>query len=233
MEKKLIYALVFCCCLASSCSDILVATFEADTLNSPPDASLPGAPTGDAIQWHPDMTPQLKVQSSDISGSKALFYSGLAVDDPPPLASRWISFRGKNTDLTQTLWFKHTGQNMGSVILIDVADGHLNLMARMRINNDGEVGLATGIADLYSDVIGNLDPGSHTVIFTTFPARLRYNVTILQSSGRTITATEKPMITTNVLEFANPANPTLSFLQSGTSGNTYAIGSVSISRKEP
>ena len=122
---------------------------------------------------------------------------------------------------------------MGATVLIDVSDGHVHVMARMRIKSDGEVGLATSINDHYSDVIGNLGSGVHTVLFTTFPGTLRYNVSIIQESGPTITASNKPMITDNVLSFANPAHPMLSFLHSGSLGNTYAIGSVSISRREP
>lgn len=233
MKKYSLPLVVFIAFAASSCTKLLTATFESDALNSPPATNLPGAPSGDAIQFHEAITPQLTVQSSTISGDKALFYSNTALTDPPPVASRWIAFRGIEADLTQTIWFQHTGENMGSVIMIDVSDGHQNLIARMRIMPDGEVGLATAINDTYSDVIGNLDSGSHTIIFTATAQSLQYNVTILQSTGATITASNKPMITQNKLDFANPAHPTLSFLQQGTGSLTYAIGSVDISRKKP
>lgn len=219
--------------VASSCSKLLTATFESDTIGSPPATNLPGGPSGDAIEFHAAMSPQLKVQNSDISGGKALFYSNAVVDNPPSVASRWISFKGASTDLTKTIWFQHTGENMGSVIMIDVSDGHLGLMARMRIMPDGEVGLATNINDTYSNVIGTLAPGAHTIIFTASTSSLKYNVTIIQEAGPNITATNKPMITQNLLSFANPANPKLSFLQQGSGSLTYAIGSVDISRKKP
>lgn len=233
MKKFALSLVVFIAFAASSCTKLLTATFESDALNSPPATNLPGAPSGDVIQFHEAVTPQLKVQSSTISGDKALFYSNAALTDPPPVASRWIAFRGTEADLTETIWFQHTGENMGSVIMIDVSDGHQNLIARMRIMPDGEVGLATAINDTYSDVIGDLASGSHTIIFTTMASSLKYNVTILQSGGTTITASNKPMITQNKLSFANPAHPTLSFLQQGTGSLTYAIGSVDISRKKP
>ena len=218
---------------ASSCTKLLTATFESDVINSPPASNLPGAPSGDAVQFHEAIAPQLKVQSSTISGDKALFYTNAALSDPPPVASRWLAFRGIEADLTQTIWFQHTGENMGSVIMIDVSDGHLGLMARMRIMPDGEIGLATNINDTYSDVIGTLASGAHTIIFTVTTSSLKYNVTIIQAAGPTITATNKPMITQNLLSFANPANPKLSFLQQGSGSLTYAIGSVEISRKKP
>lgn len=218
---------------ASSCTKLLTATFESDALNSTPATNLSGPPSGDAVVFHEAIAPQLKVQSSTISGDKALFYTNAALSDAPPVASRWLAFRGIEADLTKTIWFQHTGENLGSIIMIDISDGHQNLIARMRIMHDGEVGLATAINDTYSDVIGNLDSGSHTIIFTAMASSLKYNVTILQSSGSTITSSDKPMITQNKLSFANPAHPTLSFLQEGTGSLTYAIGSVNISRKKP
>ncbi len=233
MKKFAFPLVVFVGCLTASCSEILTATFEDDAINSPPATDLPGSPRGDIIQFNPVMQPQLKVQNSDISGSKALHYTHVSIEDPPPVSDQWLSFRGIGTDLTETLWFRHTAENMGATILIDLSDGHVHLMARMRIKSDGEVGLATVINDQYSDVIGNLASGVHTVIFTAFPGTLRYNVSIIQESGPTITASNKPMITDNVLRFNNPAHPMLSFLHSGSLGNTYAIGSVSISRREP
>lgn len=233
MKKSAIPLIILTACIASSCAEVLNATFESDVINSPPATDLPGSPPGDVIQFHSAMIPQLKVQNSDISGNKALFYTDVAVSNPPPVASRWIGFRAKATALTETLWFRHTGENMGSNILIDVSDGHVHLIARMRISSSGEVGLSTTINDNYSDVIGNIGSGAHTIIFTTFPSTLKYNVTILRPSGPGITATNKPMITDDASAFSNPAHPTLSFLHEGTGGHTYAIGSVTISRKEP
>jgi hypothetical protein len=79
-----------------------------------------------------------------------------------------LSFKGVGTDLTKTIWFTHTGQNTGAShnVLIDVSDGHGNLIARMRIATDGQVGLATNILDNYTDVIGNIGSQVHTIIFT-------------------------------------------------------------------
>ena len=233
MKISALSAIVIIVFVASSCSELLTATFESDVINNPPATDLPGPPTGDVIQFNAAMSPQLQVQNSDISGDKALFYSNAIVDNPPPVASRWISFQAKETDLNQTIWFQHTGENMGSSILIDVSDGHGGLMARMRIRPDGEVGLSTDLTDAYSDVIGQLASGAHNIVFTVFPSTLKYNVTILQPGGPTITASNKPMITEDVSSFANPAHPKLSFLQEGSGTLTYAIGSVAISRKEP
>lgn len=236
MKKLSVYLLaVVASSLMLSCksSTILTASFEGDAINSPPATNLPGNPTGDVIEYHAAVEPQLKVQNSTISGSKALHYTNVPINNPPPLASRWVAFKGIGADLTETLWFLHTGDNIGATISIDASDGHGHLMARMRIASSGEVGLATNIADSYSDIIGNVGSGAHTVVFTMFPATLKYNVTIIKASGPAITAENKPMITDNVLSFNNPAHPTLSFLNSEGSGGTYAIGSVTITRKDP
>lgn len=225
-------------CLVCSCQStkVLVAGFEADAVNSPPATSLPGDPSGDVIQFNAAVEPQLKVQNSSIAGSKALHFTNVAIVDPGG-HNRWVSFRGIATDLTQPLWFTHTGQNSGVMrdVFIDVSDGHGHLMARMRIKPNGEVGLATTLVDNYSDVIGNIGSQVHTIVFSTTASTLKYNVTILKTSGPAITAENKPMITENVLSFNNPAHPSLSFRHSDAagSGDLYAIGSVTISRKKP
>ncbi len=239
MKKLSLYAIAITfCCLVSSCksSKILTATFEADAINSPPAKNLPGDPAGDVIQYHDAVQPLLKVQNSAISGSKALHYTTLTINNPPPLSSRYLSFKGIGTDLTETLWFTHTGQNDGSTIHIDVSDGHVHLMARMRISPNGDVGLATNINDgNYTNIIGNVGSETHTIVFTASPSTLKYNVTIIKETGPAITAENKPMITDNVSLFNNPANPTLSFLHPDNiaSNSTYAIGSVTITRKKP
>ena len=237
MKKLSLYSVAIAFyCLLSACQStkILTATFEADAINSPPAISLPGDPDGDEIEYHNAIAPLLKVQNSTISGSKALHYTALTINNPPPVSSRYLSFNGIGTDLSETLWFNHTGQNMGSTILIDVSDGHAHLMARMRISPNGDVGLATNISDAdYSDIIGNVGSETHTIVFTASPATLKYNVTIVKETPPAITAENKPMITDTAIYFKNPANPTLSFLHPDNAGTTYAIGSVTITRKKP
>jgi len=239
MKKLQVYlSAIVICAVMWSCktSAILTASFESDAINSAPATDLPGDPSGDVIEFHSDMTPQLKVQSSTIAGSKALHFTNVSIPDIPG-HQRWLSFKGVGTDLTKTIWFTHTGQNTGAShdFHIDVSDGHGNLIARMQIASNGEVSLATNIIDDYSDVIGNVGSQVHTIIFTVSASTLKYNVSIYPSSGPAITAVDKPMITENQLSFNNPAHPMLSFGHSEetASGHTYAIGSVSISKKKP
>lgn len=242
MKKLSVYlltsvALVVCSLISSCKSDkILSAGFEGDAINSPPNKTLPGDPAGDEIQYNSALNPQLKVQSSTIAGSKSLHFTSVAISDPGA-SERWVSFRGIGTNLAETIWFLHTGQNTGAAhdVLIDVSDGHGHLIARMRIKPDGEVALAKNIADYYTDVIGNVGSEVHTIIFTCSASTLKYNVSIFKTTGPAIVVENKPMITENALNFNNPAHPTLSFqhVQSSPPSHTYAIGSVSITRKKP
>ena len=237
MKKLFLYstAIAFYC-LLSACkpAKLLTATFEADAIDSPPAKVLPGEPAGDEIEYHNSITPLLKVQNSTISGSKALHYTALTVNNPPPLYDRYLSFKGIGTDLKQTVWFYYTGKNMGSTMLIDISDGVANVMARMRISPNGDVGLATNIGDAdYSDVIGNIGSETHTIVFTASPSTLKYNVTIIKETPPAITAENRPMVTQNANSFKSPNNPSLDFLHTNEDGSSYAIGSVTISRKKP
>lgn len=236
--KKLALSLIMLVSLFGwSCksSKILTATFEGDPVNGLPAKNLPGDPSGDVIEYHDAIQPRLKVQNSTIAGSKALNFTFNPINNPPTLSAQWLSFKGIGTNLTETLWFTHVGKNNGATVLIDVSDGHAHLMARMRINPNGDVGLAQNIGDDYTNAIGNVGLGVHTVVFTVTTSTLKYNVTIFPESGPAITAENKPMITDNPLYFNNPAHPMLSFLHQGSvpTGNSYAIGSVTISRKKP
>ena len=73
----------------------------------------------------------------------------------------------------------------------------------MRISPNGNVALA----DDFTNVIGSVGNGVHTVVFTVTTSALKYNVTVFPESGPAITAENKPMITDNPLYFNNPAHP--------------------------
>ena len=238
MKTLLVY--VFTVVLSSvlfSCksSRILSANFESDVVGNPPATNPAGAPAGDVIQYNPALTPQLEVQNSATAGEKALHLKNTTV--ALGAHNRWVNFRGISTNLVNTLWFNYTARNTSPSgnVLVDLSDGEGHLIARMRISSNGDVHLAKNILDVYTDHIGSVGTGAHTVIFTVMPSALKYNVTIFPVSGSAVTAENKPMITDNALEFANPAHPTLSFShQSMSAGNhQYVIETASISRKEP
>ncbi len=239
--KKLfvIYLAVLASSFMFSCqpSKILVATFEADALNAPPAKDLPGSPSGDVIEYHTGVEPQLKVQTSSIAGAKALHYTNVVIGEVPA-HQRGIVFKGVGTALTKTTWITYTGQNTGAStkdVYIYVSDGYGHFMAAMRIRANGEVGLTNDLAQGNYAVIGNVGTEVHTVIFTLSPSTLKYNVTIFKETGPAILAENKSMITEDALSFNNPARPSISFAhqEAASPGHTYAIGSVSITRKKP
>jgi hypothetical protein len=237
--KKIIvpFFVIVASCIGWSCSTskILSATFEGDAVGALPAINPPEDPSGDAIEFNTGIAPRLRVQNSTISGSKALFFTHNSLTSPPPRTAEWLTFKGIETDLTQTLWYTYVGQNMGTAVSIDLTDGHANLIARMRISSNGDVGLARTIEDAaYSDVIGNVGTGTHTVVFTTTTSSLRYNVNIYKEGAPAIIAENRPMITTNPLSFNNPARPSLSFIHNGSpDGHSYVIGLVEILRNRP
>ncbi|HYG37278.1 MAG TPA: hypothetical protein VD908_01610 [Cytophagales bacterium] len=239
MKNQTVYFLAitvlfaFCSCKSTA---ILRASFESDAVDSPPATNLQGEPSGDVIQFNPALQPMLVVKNSTTAGEKALHFvnSPLSGDISP--SDKWVSFKGINTNLAETIWFTFTASNVSpnGNVLIDVTDGHAHIIARMRIKPDGELGLASDVLDDYTDVIGNVGTGNHTIVFTCMFSDLKYNVTVFKSSGN-ITATDKPMIVTNPLHFSNPANPMLSFRHSGatSTNHKYVVENILISRKKP
>jgi hypothetical protein len=221
---------------ACESSKILTADFESDAINVPPTKNLPGNPDGDVIKYHDAIQPRLQVKNSSLSGSKSLHYIDNPISDAPPVASQWVGFKGIGTDLTQTLWFIYTGKSHGAGVTIDISDGHINTMGRLVIAPSGEASVVHSFGpDVPDHPIGNVGTGAHTVVFTVFTSLLKYNITIIKENGANIVAENQPMITTNLLQFSNPAHPTISFLLTQPTRSTtfYEIGSVGISRKEP
>ncbi len=237
--KQIIYVVIAmaCCTMFSACKTtrLLTASFESDAIGSSPNKTLPGDPSGDEIGFNSIIIPQLKVQSSTISGSKALFYTNVATD-PITASARWISFKGAPTDLSKTVWFMYAAQNINPAqdVTVDLTDGYSAAIARLRIQPDGTVSIATDNTYLNYEDIGNVGTQVHTVIFTTSLVTKKYNVTIFRQSGPAITVENKPFMQQNATLFKNPARPTISFTHSGTaSSHTYAIGIVSISKEKP
>lgn len=237
--KQVIHLLIaaVCCTAFSACKTtrLLTATFESDALGSAPNKTLPGDPSGDEIEFNSIITPQLKVQNSTVGGSKALFYTNIATD-PIMAAARWVSFKGAPTDLSKTVWFMYVAQNVNPAqdVNVDLTDGYNNAIARLRIQSDGTVSIATDYTYVNYEDIGNIGTQVHTVIFTTSLVTKKYNVTIFKQSGPAITVENKPFMQQNATLFKNPARPTISFTHTGTSSaHAYVIGSVSISKEKP
>lgn len=226
------------CCVITSCktTTLLNASFEEDAVGSSPNKTLPGDPSGDEILYVSEMEPRLKVQNSTIAGSKSLHFSLAPIADISG-HQKGISFKGASTDLTQTVWFLFTGQNTNATsndMYMDLSDGSSHPIARLTIRANGDVELTRDLTYSTFDLIGNVGNEVHTIVFTTFAGDLKYNVTIFKETGPAIKAENKNMLTTNPVNFVNPARPTISFSNQGTSGSQiYAIGNVSITKKKP
>lgn len=228
------------CTVFSSCKStyLLRSTFESDAINGLPAKTLPGDPSGDELTYSSPLEPRLKVIASASAGQKALQFT--QTNTPGLTASnQWIGFKGISTDYTQTVWYAFTAtqQNaFGGYVLIDATDGSAGIVVRMKIKANGEVTLLRNLTTQQEDVIGTLPEGvSHTVFFTVNMATSKYNVTILKSSGPTITVTDKTVVLGTGISYANPARPTLSFrFEDGFSdARKYVIEGVTISREKP
>ena len=226
------------CAVITSCSTttLLTATFEGDAVGSSPDKTLPGNPSGDEIQYVSEMEPRLKVQNSTISGAKALHFTLAPIADISG-HQRGVSFKGASTNLTETVWFMFSGQNTNATsndVYMDLSDGASHPIARLTIKPNGNVELTNDLTYTSSELIGNVGTEVHTILFTTFAGTLKYNVSIYKETGPAILKENRNMLTTNPTEFVNPARPTISFSNQGTSGSQiYAIGNVLITRRQP
>lgn len=237
--KARFYLLIaaLCCAAFTSCKNtkLLTASFESDAVNTAPNKTLPGDPTGDEIEFTASIAPQLKVQNSTISGARSLFFTNVPVGSIPG-TQRWVSFKGASTDLSKTVWFTFAAQNVNPIhdVYVDLTDGYSAAIARLRIQPDGTVSIVTDLSYSNFQVIGNVGSQVHTVIFTTSLVSKTYNVTIFKETGPAITAENKPFIQQNATLFKNPARPTISFTHQGeASGHTYAIGIVTITKEKP
>lgn len=242
MKQLPIFLAIACACsILFSCktTTLLNATFEADAVGAHPATNLPGEPTGDVIQYAAPLATQLIIGNSLVPSSgttKALYFTNAPTT--ADALSLWASFKGTATDLTNPIWVYYNAKNTGAIVpvMIDITDGSVNLIARMRIDANGDISLARNITDIYTDLIGNIGTLGHTIFFTLNFASLRYNVTVLKEQGASITALDKLMITQNALQFANPAHPSISYSYQNASRNVnqkYIIEDIHITKKIP
>lgn len=222
----------------TSCTSILTAKFESDTVGSLPDKTLPGNPSGDEITFISEIEGQLEVVSSTASGSsKALQYKGNSISSSVSGHSAWLGFKAKSSNFAKPVTFLWSARrnfpSSGADLFVDISDGSGILAARIKISHDGTVSL---ISDLVSGAgidIGTLpNTEQHTFTVTVDLSKGSYNIGILKSSGN-INRSDVPLITSNIASFHNPARPTVSFKYGHyISSFTYIIDEVFINRKK-
>ncbi len=243
MKTALFSLLLLLGFVSTSCrtSALLNASFESEAIGSRPTRNIPGAPSGDEINFPPDLAESMRIIASSIAGAKALQFSMDYVTDPSAHNSQWLSFRGSETNLIQPLYFYYTAiqpVTFGELV-VDLSDGRGGLMARMLIRNDGRVFLSNDYFGSELEV-GTLPLGmSHSVIFTVNVRSGTYNLVILKRGGN-LTVNNHPFFRTgesppDPLTFANPAYPTIAFHHSfGRAPHIkYIFESVNISKKQP
>jgi hypothetical protein len=235
-NSSALFILAFIIC--TSCTSILTAKFESDTIGSLPNKTLPGNPAGDEVTFISEIEGQLEVIASPASGSsKALQYKGSSISSSVSGHSAWLGFKAKSSNFAKPVTFVWSARrnfpSSGANLIVDIADGSAVLAARIKISHDGTVRL---ISDLVSGAgidIGSLPNNEqHTVTVTVDLSKGSYNIGILKSSGN-INRSDVPLITANNSSFHNPARPTVSFKYDNyISSFTYTLDEVFINRKK-
>ncbi|WP_207506535.1 hypothetical protein [Telluribacter humicola] len=224
--------------MMTSCrsSLLLKSDFESQTIGSLPEKNIPGEPSGDSILYTREQQPRIRVVASSSASEKALEFNTASA---PGLTAhnQWLSFKGVRTNLTQPIYFYYTRIQTGTFdrLMVDIDDGSATTMARMHIERSGRVILVTSFPSGETYEVGTIPPGTmHTIIFTVNVRAGKYNLTIIKSGGN-LTATDRPLINSDLLSYANPARPSIHFRYSDTefSGNKYVLENVYISKKRP
>jgi hypothetical protein len=222
----------------ASCSNILTAKFESDTIGSLPNKTLPGNPSGDEISFITEIEGQLEVVASTASGSsKALQYKGSNISSSVSGHSAWLGFKAKSSNFAKPVTFLWSARrnfpSSGAGLFVDISDGSGILAARIEIAHDGTVRLISDLVSGAGDDIGTLPNNEqHTITVTVDLSKGSYNIGILKSSGN-INRSNVPLITSNIASFHNPARPAVSFKYDHyISSFTYTIDEVFINRKD-
>lgn len=229
---------IFSLFVITSCTSILTAKFESDTVGDLPNKTLPGNPSGDEITFISEINGQLEVVASTASGSgKALQYKGNSISSSVSGHSAWLGFKAKSSNFANPVTFVWSGRrnfpSSGADLTIDISDGSAVLAARIKIEHDGTVRLVNDIASNAGTAIGTVPNNEqHTFTVTVDLSKGSYNIGILQSSGN-INRSDVPLITSNIASFHNPARPTVSFKYDHyISSFTYTLDEVFINRKK-
>jgi hypothetical protein len=233
------WAISFCLLISislfSSCTSLLTATFESDTIGSPPNKALLGNPAGDEMMYANEIENQLEIIATPGSSAKSLEYQGTLPTESISGHGAWVSFKSKSSNFAKPVTFTWSGRitSLTSESLsIDLSDGSGVVATRIRILDDGTVRLVTDILAGTGIDIGTIpDNVVHTFLVTLILSSGIYNVTVLKSGGN-LQRQNVPLLTSNVAEYHNPARPTASFKYSNwISTNRYMLDEVYIKRK--
>ncbi len=223
--------------LFSSCrtTAILTANFESETVGSLPTKDIPGGPAGDEIQYSAELEPRLKVSASSYPGEKALTFSEI---NTPGLTAhnQHVNFKGISTSFSQPVWFLFSGKHSGSGdrITFDFTDGAARVITRLHLDQAGQLSIVTEFPGT-EQLVGNIPADvAHTLVISLNMSEAKFNLTVLKSGGN-ITLTDQPLLQGSPLDYASPANPSIStrWDDGASATRKYVFESVSITRKRP
>ncbi len=220
----------------SSCTTSTILKARFNDLSLGPAHDLAGAPTGDRIEYIPELASGLKVRAWETSTIKALEFSKVNTGGISG-HNTWLEFRGVSSNLAETVWFVYNARLTGSdaEVITDLSDGSGSPIARMKINAAGQVRLVR--SDYTTEnLIGTIPVGvRHNVIFVVRGKEALFNLLIASPGQELIRIDNQPTFTTNPLEFHNPCHPSISFNFAEGTGfdGKYTIADMTITRKNP
>lgn len=222
--------------LVSACgsTSIFYATFEADTIESPPSENPPEDPPGDLI-WTTAgpgyLNHTLSVVNDTKLSSKSLKYANINAPD----FNRFVGFVSKEVSLDfgktfYAYWSGHINlDNTSTGLHIWLGDAHLKAIAALEFK-DGTVRLQTseGETPTYEAVGTYANDEIHFVIMQVGKSCRCYKISIFQSGGGAIDTGIQRVLNQDAL---NTQRPTLYLLYfENTSGpGAYVFDNVTIS----
>ncbi len=223
--------------LLSNCTTLLKANFESDTIGNKPNKLLPGAPSGDIIEYANDIENQVDIVATpESAGNKSTRYQSVTPIGDIGGHGAWISFKAKSSNFSNAVSFTWTARknfnSLGMGMLIDVSDGSGIVAARLRISGNGDVYMIKSFENNLTELIGKIENDEkHSFIITVNLSSGNYNLSITKPSGN-ITKNGNNLVMTDITLFHNPANPTVAFkFENFGVPQHYIIDEVIISRR--
>jgi hypothetical protein len=208
---------------------LLSAKFDADSVGSAPNKSLPGSPAGDEIYLADpsNASNQVRVVNSGALASKSLRYSNVNM----PVNSRYVGFLSKQTALPanqkfRAIWVARPNlDGSGSALDVWLGDSHFKSLAALRLDA-GQVLLRTSNAPQYESIGSFSETENHTVIITVDKQTQQYSIVMMPGS---VLSGWRPVLNADAL---NTERPTLylHFGENASSSRNYVIDNIAIEK---
>ena len=239
-NSHLLIALLIVALSHSSCTTVLKANFESDTLGSNPLKTLPGDPSGDEMTYISEIENRLEIVNWE--GSKSLEIGNITPLDDPTFATTYTSFISRSSPFTRPVTYSWNGQldsNNGRRLLINFSAGTgiSGTMSAMKIEPNGAFSYSTDFINY--TFIGTIELDQpHTFIVSFDKSTKLFSVSVFQS-GENISTQGLPFISTSG-PFPSPTKFRISFNFGETDnppsidlGHNYTIDNLAIAHKNP